>query len=467
MRPRQLSYGSTMSASSELLKLEPMNETRLLLDGTRIIDHRLEVPLDGSAPAERNGSERITVYAREFIGAEAQAKGELHVSALPVLLFLQGGPGGKGNRPARLSGWMAEAAKDFRIIMLDQRGTGLSSALNRHSLTARGAVAEQVAYLRHFRADSIVKDAEALREHLGVNSWSVLGQSYGGFCALSYLSFAPEHLDRVMITGGLAPVTGHADRVYQHTYRLMAARNAEYFARFPEDRQRLDEIISYVRKQKSAGAPVRLLDGSELTIPRLQMLGMLLGGNTRVDSLHYVLEEAFTTGADGAQPTLSDTFLASVGQQASFAASPMYAVLHESIYGLPGETPTNWSAERVLEQFPAFAADAESPLLTGEMIFREHVQQDPVLAPLYETANALAQISDWDPLYDLEQLGRNQVPAAAAVYTDDVYVARELSLETAARVANLSVWETDEFHHDGLNDDGPMILRELLHRTEH
>src|SRR5699024_11538609 len=52
---------------------------------------------------------------------------------------------------------------------------------------------------------------------------------------------------------------------------------------------------------------VRLLDGSPLTVPRLQLLGLLLGGNAKVDTLHYLLEEAFT-GPDRAQ--LSDTFLA-------------------------------------------------------------------------------------------------------------------------------------------------------------
>ena len=46
------------------------------------------------------------------------------------------------------------------------------------------------------RADSIVSDAEALRSALlpgdGAGSqWSLLGQSFGGFCSLTYLSMAP------------------------------------------------------------------------------------------------------------------------------------------------------------------------------------------------------------------------------------------------------------------------------------
>lgn len=429
--------------------------TRTLLDGTRITDHRIEVPLDWGA----HDGERISVYAREFVGAEVASTDP--AEEIPWLLFLQGRPGGKGNRPPRLSGWMQEASKDFRILMLDQRGTGLSSPLSRQTLGGM-TPQEQAAHLRHFRADSIIRDAEAFREHLGVRSWSVLGQSFGGFCALTYLSLFPGSLDRAMLTGGLVPLRGHADRVYEHTYAKMAARNAEYFKRFPEDREQLDAVVAHLRDHD-----VRLLDGSPLTVPRLQLLGLLLGGNARIDTLHYLLEEAF---ACSSRDRLSDTFLAGVGQQISFAANPLYGIMHESIYGQPagateGRPATAWAAERVRDRFPAFSPEAESPLLLGEMILREHIALDPALEPLAEAAEAIADVEDWEPLYDLDQLGRNTVPAAAAVYTDDVFVARELSLETADHVANLQVWETGEFHHDGLNDDGARVFSELLVRV--
>ena len=136
--------------------------------GMDVTEHRIEVPLDHHDP---NG-EKITVFAREISTDESK----------PWLLFLQGGPGGKSPRPGSLSGWLAEAAKNFRVLLLDQRGTGLSTPANRQSLGLRGDAAAQARYLSHFRADSIVRDAEALREHLAINKWSTLGQSYGGFC---------------------------------------------------------------------------------------------------------------------------------------------------------------------------------------------------------------------------------------------------------------------------------------------
>jgi alpha/beta hydrolase fold len=58
--------------------------------------------------------------------------------------------------------------------------------------------------LTHFRADSIVLDAELIRRELaGDRPWSVLGQSFGGFCTVTYLSFAPHGIREAFITGGL------------------------------------------------------------------------------------------------------------------------------------------------------------------------------------------------------------------------------------------------------------------------
>ncbi|MGZ7328856.1 alpha/beta fold hydrolase, partial [Streptococcus pyogenes] len=89
-----------------------------------------------------------------------------------------------------------------RVLLLDQRGTGLSSPVN-HQTLAHLTPAEQADYLSHFRADSIVKDAECLREALGIKQWAILGQSFGGFCALTYLSFFPQSLSRAFVTGGI------------------------------------------------------------------------------------------------------------------------------------------------------------------------------------------------------------------------------------------------------------------------
>ncbi|MEE1620184.1 alpha/beta fold hydrolase [Zafaria sp. Z1313] len=412
--------------------------------GMRTTEHYFEVPLDHDDP---DGGQ-LTLFAREVSSTEHADPGRL-----PWLLFLQGGPGGKGPRVSTLGGWLEEACKEFRVLLLDQRGTGLSSPATRQTLPLRGDPAAQAAYLARFRADAIVRDAELLRGLLADGPWTTFGQSYGGFCTLSYLSLAPGGLAGCLVAGGLPPLAGGPDLVYRATYARMSARNAEYFAAYPEDRAMLDRILAHVDRVEE-----QLPDGRPVRRHTVQMLGQFLGGNTRVDQLHHVLEGALVRTRGG--ESLSDAFLEALQGQASRYSNPLYALMHESIYGQGG--PTAWSAARVLEEFPDFAPDAASPLLTGEMVYPWYFEEDPALRPLEQVAALLAGHGDWPALYDPERLARNTVPVAAVVYADDVYVDRELSLETAAAVRGLRVWETDEFHHDGIADDGAAVFSRLL-----
>ena len=59
-------------------------------------------------------------------------------------------------------------------------------------------------------------------------------------------------------------------------------------------------------------------------------------------------------------------------------------------------------------------------------------------------------------------LAANTVPTAAAIYTEDLYVEREFSEETAAMVPNLHAWVTSEYDHNGLRADGERILGRLI-----
>ena len=54
---------------------------------------------------------------------------------------------------------------------------------------------------------------------------------------------------------------------------------------------------------------------------------------------------------------------------------------------------------------------------------------------------------------------QNEVPAAAAVYAEDMYVERVFSEETAARIKGLRMWLTNEYEHDGLRKDERVFER--------
>ena len=76
--------------------------------------------------------------------------------------------------------------------------------------------------LRENKCVSItVRDCEFIRNELLSNAsekkWTLLGQSFGGFVALNYLSFFPEGLKEVFLTGGLAPLLDDPDPAYEKT----------------------------------------------------------------------------------------------------------------------------------------------------------------------------------------------------------------------------------------------------------
>ncbi len=401
--------------------------------GLELTDHRLEVPLDHDRP----DGPSLTVHAREVAVPDAGER--------PFLLFLQGGPGGESPRPTGrpLSpGWLGRALREFRVLLLDQRGTGLSTA---YGVAGGGRVedpAGDAAYLTHFRADSIVRDAEALREHLGVDRWSLLGQSFGGFCALHYLSAHPGSVREAFFTGGLPPVGRPPEQVYADTFATLRTLNAGHHRRFPGDAERLHELVGL-----AAAGEVLLPDGTPATPRLLRTIGNQLGMDGGSEAIHYLLERDHRSPAFGHDLEAMLTF---------GGRGPLYAVVHESCYADGGAT--RWAADRA--QPEDFAAD-DSVLLTGEHLFPWHFEDTPSLRPYAEVAHLLAE-HDWPRLYDADALAATDVPCAAAIYANDAFVDRRSSEETAALLPGMHPWLTDEYHHNGLRTDGDHVLDRLI-----
>ena len=168
-------------------------------------DITLPVPLDWANP----DGESLTLFAREVVDPKRKDED------LPLLLFLQGGPGGKGPRPSGGGPvWLKTALETFRVILLDQRGTGCSSAVEGRHMQRFASAEEGARFLASFRADSIIRDCEHMRKSLYEGrKWSTLGQSYGGFLTLSYLSMAPQALEACYVTGGLSGLDASAEDV--------------------------------------------------------------------------------------------------------------------------------------------------------------------------------------------------------------------------------------------------------------
>ncbi|XP_002984144.2 uncharacterized protein LOC9644930 [Selaginella moellendorffii] len=423
-------------------------------------DHRFEVPLNYAAPSDST----ISVFAREVVSVGNEEKD------LPFLLFLQGGPGFESLRPLECSGWLKRACEDFRVILLDQRGTGLSTALTVGSLNQLSSPQAQASYLQHFRADNIVRDAEMIRKSLVPHGepWTLLGQSYGGFCAVTYLSMAPSGLEQVLLTGGLPPIDAGctAEAVYRACYKRVLLQNMKFYQRFPRDEELVREIVLHLASSEGGG--VLLPSGGKLTPRSFQLLGLTgLGSHTGFEKLHFTLERAWDPVlVPGISKQLSYTFLRAFENWLDFDTNPLYALMHEPIYCQGAAS--NWAAQKVRdeldEQFdPVFAAKHSEPVLfTGEMVYPWIFDEIKPLHPLKEAANLLAEKQDWPVLYNHEVLRSNKVPVAAAVYYEDMYVNVSLSEATAASIPGIRLWITNEFMHSGLREDGYRVLDHLL-----
>ena len=464
--------------------------------GLHIEDRSIKVPLDwaGHEPGHGFDGESISLFYRVVTAPE-------HVhDDLPLLVFLQGGPGGSGPRPLGPSsdGWIEEAIKHFRVVLPDQRGTGRSSRVDTHVIEGMdGDGKAGAAFLKRFLADSIVRDFEHLRRtEFGGARWVTLGQSYGGFLTLTYLSLFPQGVIASFTTGGIPHVPADAAEVYEHTFPRMVRKTTQFYERYPQDKERVAaiadklpttaEVAEFIGKltdsvlNPMAGTDVEhrlgviagmaahgfplMPNGDPLTVERFQCLGSDFGMKPSFERVHWILDDAFLDG-DGsasADSPLSDEFLTKVMNATS--SRPLYWPLQEFIYANGElETPICWAAQRVRGEHPEFAGDIRPLNFTGEAMFPWMFEQERALRPFKPAMDVLMEDTHFGTIYDADQLARNEVPLQAAVYFDDMYVDSGLQLDTLSRVGRSHYWTTNEFEHDGVH--GSVVFKRLFNEA--
>ncbi|KAL7427965.1 hypothetical protein ACHAXH_001609 [Discostella pseudostelligera] len=493
------------------------------------------------------------------------AGGSPSIDPSRMLLYLQGGPGFGCAAPSvglglgtSSSSWAAKVlsgggvtnteGKTFeRVVLMDQRGTGKSSPISKRRLEklfpelflledggeetenddtrmakVSKAVEDATEYLARFRADSIVRDAEWVKEALirrpspsttttggeekkkveeapgnqdDPQPWgAALGQSYGGFCLMTYLSSIAHPPKLCLFTGGIAPAYTPVREVYDRLWLRVAERNYKYYNKYPGDVGIVKRIVR--RLSSSSLPPVKLPSGGVLTARRFLQLGLGLGGSpgSSFANLHSLINSAFLYDDDDDE--FSGAFLKRIDHEQSFDDAPLYFLLHESIYADgPISGPTEWAAHSSYEsiivsthtefdyrQTSTIDDHARPTLFFGEMVFPWMAHGDYAELSghgMRKLSETLATKRDWSPLYDKHNmrtalLGEcaNKPPkskAASATYYDDMYVDFNCAMRLLGRGAPLEgvkVWITNEYQHSGLRDDGANIISRLVNMAK-
>lgn len=166
---------------------------------------RISVPLDRTGTVPGKLSLRFAVESGRPMKKKA-------------LLALTGGPGQPGVLfgPSYASGF-AGMLDRYSLVVLDQRGTGGSYALNCPEIQAIDSLeplfapdvagcAERIGPARDsFASIDTADDIEAVRRKLGVDKLAIYGVSYGTWVAQQYARRYPDHVDRLVLDSVVPP----------------------------------------------------------------------------------------------------------------------------------------------------------------------------------------------------------------------------------------------------------------------
>lgn len=180
--------------------------TRPCPDATGFTCTRISVPLDrtGTVPG------RLSLRFATEAGRAPKAR---------ALLALTGGPGQPGVAfgPSYASGF-ASLLDDHMLVVLDQRGTGGSHALDCPEIQGIDTLeplfpqdvagcATRLGPIRNsFTSADTADDIEAVRRKLGVEKLAIYGVSYGTWVAQQYARRYPTHVERLVLDSVVSPV---------------------------------------------------------------------------------------------------------------------------------------------------------------------------------------------------------------------------------------------------------------------
>ena len=157
------------------------------------------------------------------------------------VVFLHGGPGGAASPKNRR---VFDPAA-YRIVLLDQRGCGLSTP---H--VADGAD------LSVNTTQHLIADIETLRVHLGIERWQVFGGSWGSTLSLAYAQEHPQRVTELVLRGIFLLRRSEIDWYYNGgAAHLFPELWENFLAPIPEAERDDDLVEAYHRLLHSPDGP--------------------------------------------------------------------------------------------------------------------------------------------------------------------------------------------------------------------
>ena len=181
-----------------------------------------------STTSDRTTRETLTLFGRTLCRQDKRD------ADLPWLLYLQGARASAHRARLQAAAGSSGPCRSFGCCC--SISAAPATPVPSTPRPWRDVPREQAHYLGHFRADSIVRDAEYVRE--------VLSREAPGACSARASAVLQPH-PPLPVPGqparGLphrrrAPIGRSADEVYRATYRRVADKNRAFFTRFPMPR---------------------------------------------------------------------------------------------------------------------------------------------------------------------------------------------------------------------------------------
>ncbi|WP_328475966.1 alpha/beta hydrolase [Actinoplanes sp. NBC_00393] len=228
-----------------------------------------------SVPLDRSGHRPGTLRLRVAVAGNADAP-------RGVLMVLSGGPGQPG--PAlvpRISQRLSYLLDDYRMVMIDQRGTGagaidcprLQAEVGSSDVTPPSpqAVRECADLLgadrHHYTTADTVADLDDLRRALGVPRWTLDGVSYGSFVAAQYGLTHPQRVRRMVLDSVVPqndPDALYLDSLHRAGFVLRSACREQQCGYDPAE-----ELADVVRRYDNGVGVFDLLVIASIVDPKL------------------------------------------------------------------------------------------------------------------------------------------------------------------------------------------------------